>query len=260
MWWTSISADMKISLVVIARNEETTIARCLGSADFCDEMIVVLNDSEDRTAKIARELGAHVVETPDWPGFGPQKAFALSLATGEWVLSLDADEWLDESARGVILKVLADPGVAGFELRRISRFCGKTVRYGSWNPDYVLRLLKRDAGRFSDDIVHERIIVSGRLGRLDCVIHHDSIKDVEDASDKIARYSSAGAKQLAAQGKTSWPGKAFLRGLWSFLNSYFVRQGFRDGATGIRVAMYQAGQAYQKWLRLAKMNRAFGKD
>lgn len=246
---------MKISLVVIARNEEETISRCLGSADFCDELIVVLNDSEDRTAQIARKLGARVVETSGWPGFGPQKAFALSLAEGEWVISLDADEWLDESARGIILRAIANPDIEGFELRRISRFCGKIVRYGSWNPDYVLRLFKRDAGRFSDDIVHERLIVSGRLDRLDCLIHHDSIKDIEDARDKIARYSIAGAKQLAAKGRTSRPSKAVLRGLWSFVNSYFIRQGFRDGGTGIRVAMYQAAQAYQKWLRLVEINR-----
>lgn len=251
---------MKLSLVVIARNEEDSIARCLNSADFCDETIVVLNDSHDGTARIARSLGASVVETPGWPGFGPQKAFALSLASGEWVLSLDADEWLDDAARGAILETVAGTTVHGFELRRISRFCGKSVRYGSWNPDHVLRLFRRDCGRFSDDIVHERVVVSGQVARLDCIIHHDSITDLKDASDKIARYSSAGAQQLAAQGKTSRPAKALVRGVWSFLNSYIVRQGFRDGTTGIRVAQYQASQAYQKWLRLAKTNRPSGED
>ncbi len=246
----------RLSLIVISKNEEAAIARCLRSANFADEVVVVDHESTDRTAEIARAHGARVVVTPDWPGFGPQKNRALDQATGDWVLSLDADEWIEPALAGEIRAAVVRADAAdGYEIPRRSRFCGKIVRHGDWRGDRVLRLFRRSKGRFSDDKVHERVIVEGRVARLSSPLEHDSITDPADAGEKIDRYATAAAAQLAAEGKTSSAAKATLRGWAAFLRGYLFRLGFLDGLTGLRVADYNRRYTYEKWARLAKRSR-----
>jgi glycosyltransferase involved in cell wall biosynthesis len=246
----------RLSLIVITKNEEAAIARCLRSANFADEVVVIDHASTDRTAEIARAHGARVIVTPDWPGFGPQKNRALDRATGDWVLSLDADEWIEPALAGEIRDAVARADAAdGYEIPRRSRFCGKIVRHGDWRGDRVLRLFRRVRGRFSGDKVHERVIVEGRIARLSSPIEHDSITDPADADEKIDRYATAAAAQLAAEGKTSNAAKAALRGWAAFLRSYLFRLGFLDGLTGLRVADYNRRYTYEKWARLAKHSR-----
>ena len=246
----------RLSLIVITKNEEAAIARCLRSANFADEVVVIDHASTDRTAEIARAHGARVIVTPDWPGFGPQKNRALDRATGDWVLSLDADEWIEPALADEIRDAVARADAAdGYEIPRRSRFCGKIVRHGDWRGDRVLRLFRRGQGRFSGDKVHERVIVEGRIARLSSPIEHDSITDPADADEKIDRYATAAAAQLAAEGKTSSAAKAALRGWAAFLRSYLFRLGFLDGLTGLRVANYNRRYTYEKWARLAKHSR-----
>ena len=247
----------RLSLIVISKNEEAAIARCLRSANFADEIIVVDHASTDRTAAIARAEGARVIVTTDWPGFGPQKNRALHEAAGDWVLSLDADEWIEPQLADEIRAVIARADAAdGYEIPRRSRFCGKIVRHGDWRGDRVLRLFRRSRGRFSDDHVHERVIVEGRIDRLSSPLEHDSITDPADAADKIERYATAAAQQLAAEGKTSSRAKAALRGWAAFLRGYVFRLGFLDGRTGLEVANYNRRYTYEKWARLAKLARS----
>jgi glycosyltransferase involved in cell wall biosynthesis len=246
----------RLSLIVITKNEEAAIARCLRSANFADEVVIIDHASTDRTAEIARAHGARVIVTPDWPGFGPQKNRALDRATGDWVLSLDADEWIESVLAGEIRDAVARADAAdGYEIPRRSRFCGKIVRHGDWRGDRVLRLFRRGQGRFSGDKVHERVIVEGRIARLSSPIEHDSITDPADADEKIDRYATAAAAQLAAEGKSSSAAKAALRGWAAFLRSYLFRLGFLDGLTGLRVANYNRRYTYEKWARLAKHSR-----
>jgi glycosyltransferase involved in cell wall biosynthesis len=246
----------RLSLIVISKNEEAAIARCLRSANFADEIVVVDHASTDKTAEIARALGARVSATPDWPGFGPQKNRALGQATGDWVLSLDADEWIEPALADEILAAIARADAAdGYEIPRRSRFCGHIVRHGDWRGDRVLRLFRRGRGRFSDDHVHERVIVEGRIARLSSPLEHDSITDPADAADKIKRYAAAAAAQLAAEGKTSSAAKAALRGWAAFFRGYVLRLGFLDGRTGLQVADYNRRYTYEKWDRLAKFPR-----
>jgi glycosyltransferase involved in cell wall biosynthesis len=198
-----------------------------------------------------------VIVTPDWPGFGPQKNRALQAATGDWVLSLDADEWIEPELAVEIRAVIARADAAdGYEIPRRSRFCGKIVRHGDWRGDRVLRLFRRARGRFSDDHVHERVIVEGRIARLSAPLEHDSITDPADAEDKIKRYATAAAAQLAAEGRTSSAAKAAFRGWAAFLRGYFLRFGFLDGRTGLKVADYNRRYTYEKWARLAKLTRS----
>lgn len=243
----------RLSLIIITKNEQATIARCITSVPAADDIIVVDNGSTDRTAEIARSLGALVIDAPDWPGFGAQKQRALDAATGDWVLSLDADEWLEPPLMRLIEATIAMPDAAdAYETPRRSRFCGRIVNHCGWSPDYVTRLFKRGRGRFSDHIVHEHIIIEGRLGRLAQPIEHESIDSWADAEDKIVRYSDAAAAQMAAQGKRSSPLKASLRGWTAFLKTYVLRAGFLDGRTGWDVAQYNRRYTDRKWRLLAE--------
>ena len=243
----------RLSLIIITKNEQATIARCIASVPAADDIIVVDNDSTDRTAEIARSLGARVIDAPDWPGFGAQKQRALDAATGDWVLSLDADEWIEPPLMRLIEATIVMPDAAdAYETPRRSRFCGRIVNHCGWSPDYVTRLFKYGRGRFSDHIVHEHIIIGGRLGRLAQPIEHESIDSWADAEDKIVRYSDAAAAQMAARGKRSSPLKASLRGWTAFLKTYVLRAGFLDGRTGWDVAQYNRRYTDRKWRLLAE--------
>ena len=243
----------RLSLIVITRNEEGSIGRCLRSVGFADEIVVVDNGSTDKTVEIARSLGANVLQPPDWPGFGPQKNRALKAATGDWVFSLDADEWIEPALEREIRSVIARTDAAnGYEMPRRSRFCGAIVRHCGWSPDYVTRLFRRGSGHFSGDKVHERLIVDGRVGRLVYPIEHESITTFADAADKIDRYSRAAAAELRARGKRSNFLKALLRSWGAFLRTYIFRAGFLDGRTGFHVAEYNRRYTYEKWLRVIR--------
>jgi glycosyltransferase involved in cell wall biosynthesis len=245
-----------LSLIVITKNEEASIARCLGSVSFADDIVVVDSGSTDRTVEIARAHGANVVSTNDWPGFGPQKSRALDLARSDWVLSLDADEWIEESFVPTVKRAIADPNAPdAYRMSRRSRFCGKIIRHGSWSSDHVVRLFRRGRARFSDDLVHEGLIVDGRIRTLNARIEHDSITSLADAEDKIERYSIAAAEQLATRGARGSPLKASLRGWAAFLKSYVFRAGFLDGAAGFGVAEYNRRYTDAKWRRVAEYSK-----
>ena len=158
---------MSFSVIVITRDEEAVIERSLESVAWADEIVVMDSGSTDRTQDISRALGAKVHVTPDWPGFGPQKNRARELATGDWILSLDADEWLPSELQTEIRAAVAAPAShTAFYIPRSSSFCGRFMRHSGWWPDPVLRLFKRGSGHFSDDLVHERLLVEGSVGQL----------------------------------------------------------------------------------------------
>src|SRR5262249_50105768 len=142
----------RLSAIVITRNEAGNIAECLDSLAFCDERIVVDCGSTDDTVALARARGANVVHH-DWEGFGAQKNYALSLAKGDWVLSLDADERVTPQLAAAINGAIADGRADGYEFPRLSSFCGRPLRHSGWHPDYVLRLFRRSRARFTDVVV-----------------------------------------------------------------------------------------------------------
>ena len=247
----------RLSVILITHNEAANIAACLASVAFADEWIVVDSGSTDGTAEIARSMGAQVSVTADWPGFGVQKNRALALATGEWVFSIDADERVTpELAASIRLALAAESGVAGYELSRLSNFCGQWMRHGDWYPDRVLRLFKRAAGRFSNDLVHERLIVEGRIGRLDGELLHHSMPTLEGALDKMNRYSSGRAADKVAAGGQGGLAAALTHGCWAFLRCYILHRGFLDGRLGFVLAVYVAENTYYRYLKMGLLARA----
>lgn len=254
-----------LSVILITRNEAENVAGCLASVGFADEWIVVDSGSTDATCEIARRSGATVVSTDDWPGFGAQKNRALALARGRWVLSIDADErvspQLAQQIRAAVAAdatghesaadgVRSDGKLAGYEFSRLSNFCGQWMRHGDWYPDRVLRLFRREAGRFSDDLVHERLIVAGAIGRLDGELLHDSMPTLEGALDKMNRYSSGRALDKIRAGQRGGLASALGHAVWAFVRCYILRRGLFDGRLGFVLALYVAEGTYYRYLKM----------
>jgi glycosyltransferase involved in cell wall biosynthesis len=251
---------MSLSVIVITHNEHANIADCLATLAFADEVIVLDRASTDGTAGIARRLGAVVHLTTDWPGFGPQKNRVLALAQFTWVLSLDADERVTpELAEQIRQIVLADVGTA-YEIPRLTQFCGQWIRHSGWTPDHVLRLFRRSSARFSDDLVHERVILrSGAPGRLTSPLLHYSYPTPAHYWRKLEQYSQAWAQQRFAHGQKTSMLRAGLAGMAAFVRSYFFQLGFLDGALGFAVCVMQAQAAFGKYFELYCLQRQYEK-
>ena len=250
-----------LSVILITRNEEANLADCLASLEGIAQQIVVVDtNSSDRTLDIAKSYGAVIAQPQDWPGFGPQKNRALDLATGEWVLSLDADERLTPALKSEIVTAIHHSAhVDCFAIPRLSWYCGRFIRHSGWNPDYVDRLFKRGSARFSDDLVHERLLHSGQVAKLENPMLHYSFMNYSQVLQKIDRYSTASAEQAFAKGKTSTPLKAVLHGVWSFFRTYFLQAGFLDGPQGFTLAMSNAQGTYYRYIKLWHLIREASK-
>jgi glycosyltransferase involved in cell wall biosynthesis len=248
-------AAVPLSLVIITRNEAQRLRRCVDSVPFAGEVIVVDHGSTDDTVQVARALGARVIETADWPGFGPQKNRAVDAARGTWVLSLDADEWLSPELAAQLQEVLQGPAgaaaPAAYALPRLSAFCGQWMRHSGWYPDRVERLFQRGQARFSDDLVHERLVVSGRVAPLaGGHLLHDSIPNLHLAVDKMNRYSSGRAQDLLRQGRRGGLGRAIGHGVWAFVRTYIFKCGFLDGRLGFVLAVNNGEASYYRYLKM----------
>jgi glycosyltransferase involved in cell wall biosynthesis len=247
---TSPSPDTTgVSVIVITRDEEHVIADCLESVRWADEIVVLDCGSTDRTVQICRTFTDRVYET-DWPGFGIQKNRALSHATRDWVLSLDADEQVTPDLAEEIRNQLPDTGANGLVIPFRSSYLGRFMRHGDWRNESHLRLFRRTTGRFSDDAVHERLIVEGEIGALVNPILHHSFASVEEVQDKVNRYSTAGAERRFASGKRSSLLKALSRACWTFFRGYVLKAGFLDGREGFLLAVSNAEGSYYTHLKL----------
>lgn len=243
-----------LSVVLITKNEAANIRDCLQSAAWADEIVVVDAGSTDETVSICKELGAQVY-VHEWPGFGAQKNRALGYATKDWVLSLDADERITESLRAEIVRCMNEEGADGYYLPRRSQFCGKFVKHCGWYPDYVLRLFKRNAGKFSDSLVHETVLLKGRTSKMKNPLLHYSYLTAGDVERKVEHYADAGAKQMYQAGKKSSIPSALLRGGWAFVRTYILRLGLLDGLTGWNIARMNARTTYLKYRKLVALQR-----
>lgn len=248
---------MSLSVVVITRNEAANLRACLASVPFADEIVVLDSGSTDDTMAIARECGARVSQSADWPGFGPQKNRALALAGSDWVLSLDADERVTPQLADQIRAAMASGAAEAYEIPRLTRFCGRWIRHCGWTPDHVLRLFRRTRAHFSDDLVHERVLteLGTRKGRLTSPLLHESYPTPAHYWRKLEAYSQAWARQQQARGRRTSMARAGAAGVAAFVRSYLLRLGFLDGAMGFAVCTMQAQAAFGKYFALYCLNR-----
>lgn len=245
-----MSSTQTISIVIITKNAERTLSACLESVKWASEVIVVDSGSDDSTEEIAKEFGAKF-HSVSWLGFGPQKNVAIDLATSHWALSLDADEVVTPSLATEIQDIIRQPHTEKvYEILRISKYCGKEMRHSGWDKDYVARLFHRGSAVFSNSLVHERLLFEGDASKLINHLEHDSFESLEEVLEKMNRYSTLGAKELAIQNKKSSVFKAVTHGLAAFFKTYFIKAGFLDGAEGFMLAISNAEGAYYKYLKL----------
>ncbi|GJQ21862.1 MAG: glycosyl transferase [Bacteroidia bacterium] len=245
----------RVSVIVITRNEERNIRDCLSSARWADEIIVVDSGSSDGTVAAAREFSEKVFERP-WEGFGASKNFALSKARNDWVFWLDADERITpELAEEIELSISKRTDKAGFSVPRKAFFLGKWIKHCGWYPGRVVRLFRRDKGTFSNDRVHETLIVDGPVAELKADLLHYTDPSLEHYFTKFNRYTSLAADDLAGKGRRSGVGRLLLNPMWTFVRMYFLRLGFLDGMPGLILCMLSAGYVFTKYAKLWERTR-----
>lgn len=254
-----IDADERIddlSVILITKNAERYLDACLGSVAWAGQLVVVDSGSTDSTLEIARKHGAEIVQTADWPGFGRQKNRALDLARGRWVFSLDADEVVSPELASAIRNAIVRADQDAWEISRLSSFCGQWIRHSGWQPDWIVRLFKRDAARFSDHLVHESLqVASGRTGRLEGQLLHYSYTDFEEVLIKANHYSTLAAAMRHDRGERAGLAKALGKGFWAFFRTYILRAGFLDGRMGFILAVYNAETTYYRYLKLMLLSQ-----
>ncbi|GGD54720.1 glycosyltransferase family 2 protein [Caballeronia grimmiae] len=247
-----------LGIAIITYNAAARLAQCLDSVSFADDIVVIDGGSTDATVDIAKAHGARVLIRREWPGFGPQKNRALDALSTDWVLSIDADEVVTPELAASIRAAMDNPRADVYAVDRLSSFCGQWIRHSGWYPDWIPRLFKRGCARFSDDLVHERLVVqSGTpVARLEGKLLHYSYEDFETVLRKLDAYSTAGALQRHAAGKRGSLGIAITRGLWAFVRTYVLRRGFLDGRAGFMIAVFNAQTVYYRFVKLARLNEA----
>lgn len=232
-----------LSVVVIVKNEEANIRRCLESVLWADEVVVLDSGSRDNTVNIAKEYTDKVYtsDSSEWHGYGMQKQRALSYATSDWILNLDADEFVDERLKQALLRAMSADLADAYRIAIRMYFYGKPLRYSS-SPKRHIRLFKREGASYSPDIVHEKIILpkSTRIRQLQEPIMHHSFQDISHVLYKMNRYSSYSAKIRISEKRSASLLKTILGTGWMFFRCFFVQRGFLDGKEGFLFALFSA--------------------
>jgi glycosyltransferase involved in cell wall biosynthesis len=254
---------MKISAVIITKDESSNIAGAIESVDWADEVLVVDSESTDNTREIASESGAKVIVQP-WLGFARQKQFAADNAANDWVLSLDADERISAKLKDELLtlKGLETESLAyGYQIPRLSIYMGREIRGGGWYPDWQLRFFNRNFGKWKDVVIHESVQMNDGAGvkKLKGDILHFSIPGAAYHHKLLGeRYAPLAARQMFENGRRTSPFKIITAGFTAFIQAYFLKAGFRDGLAGFVIARFAAHHAFLKHLLLWELQNKKG--
>jgi glycosyltransferase involved in cell wall biosynthesis len=251
-----------LSVVIITHNEEANIGRTLESvkplvADGKGEIIVVDSGSTDRTVEIAKSCGAKVF-VEEWKGYAAQKNSAIDKASGDWILSLDADEEVDPDLIAELDDLSRAPGelCLGFRIRRKNFFLGRWIKHGGFWPDPKPRLFRRGVGTFEERRVHEDVKLHEPVGQLNGALIHHSYPTLSDYIEHMNRYSSLGAEMLIAKGKVRFSSlNIVVRPLLTFIYNYFFRLGFLDGREGLLLHLYHAVYVSWKYAKSWELSR-----
>lgn len=253
-----------LSVIVITRDEEANIERCLESVAWADEIVVADSGSTDRTVELARKF-TDKVYTAEWRGYAGTRALAVERTSHPWVLWLDADEAvtpeLAEEIRGVLGG--ADDSVAAYAMPRKAFFLGRWIRHCGWYPDYVTRLFRRDRARFGTSLSpHEGLVVDGVVRRLRSDLLHHTYPTLALALDKLSRYATLLAEEMKRKGRTAGFPDLVVRPAFRFFQMYVLRLGFLDGVHGFVVCALHSWYVFAKYAKLweATRTRASGAD
>ncbi len=245
----------RITLFIIAHNEEHNIAKCILSAkNLVSEVIVVDSLSTDKTALICRDLQAQVFERA-FDGFTNQKNFALSKVSSEWALNLDADERLSPQLAEEIARVTENTSFDGFEIPFCNYFLGKKMRFSGLNKEVKLRLVRTQKAVYEGGLVHEGIKLDGKTGRLKYPINHYSYDSIETYFRKFNKYTSLAAKQMYTNGKRFSLFRAVFALPFEFAKRYLLKLGVLDGMRGLMWASFSTFYVFVKYTKLWHMEQ-----
>ena len=238
----------KISVTVITKNEEKNISDCLNSVKWADEIIVVDSESTDRTVEIAKQFTDKVFNRK-WGGYVPQKRYALSLASNEWVLSLDADERVTPELKDEIIN-LSPNEYSGFKIRRKNFLMNKEITSCGWEKDFQLRLFKKAKTNLNERLVHEKFIVEGKIGTLKSPIVHFTFSSFEEYLAKINSYTSLKAQELFQKKKKVGSWTIFSHTVAAFFAFFILRKGFKDGLYGLIISLLHSYSTMMNYIKL----------
>ncbi len=245
---------MPLSVVLITHNAAEQLADCLASVAFADEVVVVDSGSSDGTGELAARYGARVIAR-EWLGFGPQKQFAVEQAAHDWVLCLDADERVSPELAASLVRALEAPAAQGYRMARCNRFLGRWLRHGEGYPDWSLRLFNRRHARWSDDAVHEKVLLQGPAATLAGDLLHESAEDLARYLDKQNRYTSLAAQELHRRGRRAGLAQLLLSPPLRFVKFYLLRLGFLDGLAGLVHIGIGCMNSFVKYAKLIELQR-----
>ncbi len=244
-----------LSAVLITRNAANVLDPCLESLAFVDDIVIVDSGSTDRTAEIARERGARMVQK-EWLGFGRQKQFAVEQAKHDWVLCVDADERVSPELATSIEMALAAPVSPVYRMPRRNRFLGRWLAHGEGYPDWSPRLFNRQNARWSDDLVHEKVLFAVTPGTLEGDLMHDSSDDLATYLERQNRYTTLAARQAFEQGRSAGVFHLLCSPVVRFIKFYLMRLGFLDGLPGLLHISIGCINSYMKYAKLIELRRA----
>ncbi len=244
----------KVSVIVTTYNEEVNIAGCLESVQWADEVLLVDSYSTDRTLEIAAGYDVKVLQR-EYFGSAAQKNWSIDRVSHDWVLIIDADERVPPPLAAEILRTLATPQqVNGFSIRRENIFIDKVVRHSGWSTDKVVRLFRRDKGRYPNRRVHADLEIEGPVPVLRNPFEHNTFRSFDQYFPKFLNYAEWGAAQAFRDGRKAGFTEVAGRPFWRFLRTYFLQLGFLDGRHGLVLCLLQSFGVFLKYARLWEYN------
>ena len=239
----------QLSVIIICKNEESRIRRCLESVQWADEIVVVDSGSTDKTLDIVGEFTDRVYINSDWPGFGPQKKLAESKASNDWVLSLDSDEVVSKELRDEIIALMdyVDNKTV-YRLNRLTSFCYKFIKHSGWHPDRIVRLYNKTNYHFNDAYVHEAVECPGAK-RVDLKgkLYHYTFESLEIYMAKRNLYAKSWAESQFKKGRKVGVFEIIAHSLFAFIRHYFIRLGVLDGYHGFLISVIQMQYTFNKY-------------
>jgi glycosyltransferase involved in cell wall biosynthesis len=245
-----LEPKFKISSIIIAKNEEKNIRRCIESQLNCiDEIVIIIDtNSNDKTLEIVKSFPQIKFEKVNWMGYAKTKQYAVSLTSNEWILWVDADEVVTLQLCDEIIKFKgSSPVMSAYSIPRLANFLGRWIKHSGWYPGRVIRLFNKNKASFSEKDVHEDLLVDGGIGQLQNVIEHYTDPSIKHYFEKFNNYTSLAAEELYGKDKEFHLSDIILRPIFIFIKMYIIKKGFLDGIQGFILAVFSSAYVFTKY-------------
>ena len=246
-----------ISVVIICKNAAATLVATIEAAQQVSSDIIVLDSgSTDGSQDIVQATTARLLERP-WVGYGPTKNAGNEAARHDWILSIDADECIDETLAQAIQKIDFSNATKAYALKRLNYLGQQPIHFGEWKNDWVVRLFNRQYIKWNDALVHETLIVPPTISveKLEGVLHHYTTTDIDSYNKKLEAYAQLMAERYYKQGKKAGPIKKYASSTFSFLKHYVLELGCLDKRAGWQIAVAHASYTFKKYQQLEWLHK-----